>query len=33
MRALLKHTRPHGGNTAERVKRTRPRNHGIELEE
>jgi hypothetical protein len=25
MRALLRHARPHGGNAAEQVKRTRPR--------
>ncbi|HET8565503.1 MAG TPA: hypothetical protein VFL77_03420 [Solirubrobacterales bacterium] len=25
MRALLRHPRPHGGNAAEQVKRTRPR--------
>jgi hypothetical protein len=25
MRALLHHARPHGGNTAERVKQARPR--------
>jgi hypothetical protein len=25
MRALLRHARPHGGNAAEHVKRTRPR--------
>jgi hypothetical protein len=25
MRALLRHTRPHGGNAADQVKQTRPR--------
>jgi hypothetical protein len=31
MRALLQHARPHGGNAAEHVKLTRPREYGADF--